>query len=93
MSEWIAIVATIYLLSDVLPHLSTLSVVFQRENVDIRIMEPQKNATMASVTHLHNHSRPYLLQLDKALDKISTEFSLCATDAMKQEFQQNIQEK
>jgi hypothetical protein len=56
-----------------------------RESVDLCILEPQITATIASLKHLRNHSRPYLLQLDKALDKLSTEFGLCATDAMKQE--------
>ena len=60
-------VATLSLLSDVLPHLSALSLVFQRENVDLCIMEPQTAAKVASLKHLHNHSGPYLLQLDKAL--------------------------
>ena len=82
-------VATIYLVSDVLPHLSTLSPVFRRESVDLCILEPQIPATIASLKHLCNHSGPYLLQLDKALDKHSTEFGLCVTDAMKQEFQNN----
>ena len=34
-------VAMLYLLSDVLPHLSTLSLVFHRESVDLCIIEPQ----------------------------------------------------
>lgn len=86
-------IATIYLLSDVLPHLSTLSLVFQRENVDLCIVEPQVAATIASLKHLRNQAGPYLQQLDEALGKLTTEFGLCVTDRMKQEFQQNIREK
>ena len=39
-------VTLLYLLSDVLPHLSTLSLVFQRESVDLCIIEPQVAATI-----------------------------------------------
>ena len=42
---------------------------------------------------VHNHSGPYLLQLDKDLARLSTEFGLGATDAMRQEFQEAIREK
>ena len=33
-------VATVYLLSDVLPHLSRLSRIFQREDVDLSLIQP-----------------------------------------------------
>ncbi len=42
-------VATIYLLSDVLPHICTLSLVFQREDVDLCMIEPQVAATVAQI--------------------------------------------
>ena len=57
-------VATLYLLSDVLPHLSSLSLVFQRESVDLCIVEPQVAATIATLKHLCSQAGPYLGQLD-----------------------------
>ena len=86
-------VAMLYLLSDVLPHLSTLSLVFQRESVDLCIIEPQVAATISSLRHLRSHAGPYLQQLDEVVGRLTTEFGLCVTDSMKQEFQQSIGEK
>ena len=53
-------VTTLYLLSDVLPHFSSLSLVFQRESVDLCIVEPQVAATIAALKHLPNQAGPYL---------------------------------
>ena len=80
----------LYLLSDVLPNLSTLSLVFQKESVDLCIIEPQVAATISSLRHLHSHAGPYLQQLDEVVERLTTEFGLCVMDSMKQEFQQSI---
>ncbi len=61
-------VATSYLLSDVLPHLSTLRLVFQRD-VDLCMIEPQVAATVASIKFLRNQPGPYLTQLDDTISK------------------------
>lgn len=42
-------IATVYLMSDVLPLLTTLSLVFQTENVDLSIVQPQVAATISSL--------------------------------------------
>ena len=60
-------VSMLYLLSDMLPHLSTLSLVFQRESVDMCIIEPQVAATIPSLRHLRSHACPFLQQLDKVV--------------------------
>ena len=72
-------VATTYLLSDLLPHLSTLSLVFQRESVDLYIIGPQITTTIASLRHLREHSGPYMSQLDEMLHKLGTDFGLSTT--------------
>ena len=86
-------VATLYLLSDVLPHLSSLNLVFQRESVDLCIVEPQVAATIATLKHLRNQAGPYLGQLDEQLIKLATDFGLKVTDSMRHEFQIRIREK
>ena len=86
-------VATLYLLSDVLPHLSSLSLVFQRESVDLCIVEPQVAAAIATLKHLCNQAGPYLGQLDEKLIKLATDFGLKVTDSMRHEFQMRIREK
>lgn len=47
-------VATLYLLSDVLQLLSKLSLVFQKENVDLTVVKPIVNATIASLKTLRD---------------------------------------
>ncbi len=86
-------VATIYLWSDVLPHLSTRSLVFQRDAVDLCMIEPQVAATVASIKFLRNQPGPYLTQLDDTISKLSSEFGLKVTDNLKQQFKQSIREK
>ena len=66
-------VALLDLLGDVLPHLSTLSLVFQRESVDLFIVEPQVAATISSLRHLRSHAGPYLQQLDKVVGRLNTD--------------------
>ena len=70
-------VAMLYLLSDVLPHLSTPSLVFHRESVDLCIIEPQVAATISFLMHLRSHAGPYLQQLDEVVGSLTTEFGLC----------------
>lgn len=74
---WIP-VASICLLSDVLPHLTILSLVFQRKDVDLSIVQPQQQL------HLYfssvNNPGPNLKQLDDTLSKLSSEFGLKVTE-------------
>ena len=60
-------VATLYLLSDVLPILTTLSLVFQKENVLLTAILPNVNATIASLNLLKTQSGLYLKNLDGIL--------------------------
>ena len=79
-------VATLYLLSDVLPHLSSLSRVFQRVGVDLCTVEPEVAATIATLKNLRHQAGPYLRQLDDQLTKLATEFGLNVTDFMRHGF-------
>ena len=86
-------VATLYLLSDVLPHLSSLSLVFQRVSLDLCIVEPEVAATIATLKNLRHQAGPYLRQLDDQLTKFATDFGLNVTDFMRHGFQVSIREK
>jgi hypothetical protein len=85
-------VATLYLLSDVLPLLSKLSLIFQKEDVDLSLIKPVVSATVASLKVLRDKPGVYLKQLDETLHKLSTEFGLQVSSNSKQQFQQNIRE-
>lgn len=86
-------VATLCHLSDVLPHLCSLSLVFQRKSVDLCIVEPQVAATIAALKHLCNKAGPHLGQLEDQLTKLASDFCLIVTESMKKDFKNNIREK
>lgn len=48
-------IATVYLLSDVLPHLTTLSLLFQRQSVDLSVVQPQVTATIKCSRIIQDH--------------------------------------
>ena len=60
-------VSTVQLLSDIFPHLSTLSLVFQTENIDFSIVQPQVAATIAALKHYKSNPGPHLRDLDCVL--------------------------
>ena len=86
-------VSTVYLLSDVLPHLSTLSLVFQTENIDFSIVKPQVAATIGALKHLRENPGPHLRQLDGTLQSLSTDFGLVTSSTLKLQFQENIRKR
>ena len=59
-------VASLYL-SDVLPCLSTLSLLFQKDMVNLTSIKPQVTATIAAVRLLGNQLGTNLLKLDDVL--------------------------
>ena len=55
------LVATVYLLSDILPHLSVLNLIFQKEVVDLSIIKSQVSAaTIASLNFLCSNPGPHM---------------------------------
>ena len=67
-----------------LPLLSKLSLIFQKENID--------SATIAFLKVLRDKPGVYLKQLDETLRKLSTKFDLRVTSNLKQQLQQNVRE-
>ena len=74
------LMATIYLLSDVLPLLSKLNLVFQKENIDLCVVKLVVNPTLASLRVLRNKPGLHFKQLDETLTTLSTGFGLQVTD-------------
>ena len=86
-------VATLYLLSDVLPLLSKLSLVFQQKSIDLTVVKPLVTATITSLRELREQPGVFLKQLDTILAKLSMEFGLKTTQTEKDVFQEQIRKK
>ena len=88
-------VATIYLLSDVLPGLTALSLVFQTEDVDISLIQPHVSATISALKLLRDQNGSCMQKLSGVVRELSTQwqFSIPVTEQLKTSFQTNICEK
>ena len=76
-------IASVYLLSDVLPELTALSLVFQREDVDLTIVQPQVSATVGSLKLLLSHPGPYMQGLEAILTELCNSFDFTVTENQK----------
>lgn len=78
------LVASVYFLADILPKpkLTALSLVFQK-HVDLTVIQPQVNVTIASLKLLLSHPGPYMQSLDEILTQLSHSFSFAFTDRQK----------
>ena len=81
-------VATLYFLSDMLPILTTLSLVFQKENVSLTAILPDVNATIASLNLL----KVNLVSTYEVLVDLSSQFGI-TVNLTKKSFQENVREK
>ena len=61
-------IATVYLLTDVLHHLSILSSIFQKEDVDLSVVQSQVAATISSLKLLRAHPGPFMQKLPGVID-------------------------
>ena len=75
-----------------LPLLSTLSLIFQKEDIDLCVIKPVVSATVASLKVLRNKPGVYLKQLDEAVHRLTTEFGLQVSSNSKQQFQKSVRE-
>ena len=83
-------VATLYLLSDVLPILTTLSLVFQRESVLLTAILP--NVPTASLNLLKSQPGLHLQTLNDVLADLSSQFGITLNESDKKSFQENVRE-
>ena len=86
-------VATLYVLCDVLPILTTLSLVFQKENVSLTAILPSVNATIASLNLLRSQPGLHLQKIDEVLVDLTTQFGIIVTESDKKYFQEHVREK
>ena len=85
-------VACAYLLSDVLPHLSCLSRIFQKENVDLSLIQPCLKSTIDAIKKYKHADGPNLSKVDHVLASDLKDFRIVPTSAQKQSFKSSIQE-
>ena len=85
-------VATTYLLCDVLPHLTSLSLLFQKEDVDLSVIQPQVTATLSVLKSLQTQPGPHLRQLNDTVATLASDFNLSVTEEKKKAFQENVRE-
>ncbi len=86
-------IATIYLMSDVLPLLTTLSLVFQTEDVDLSVVQPQVAATISSLKLLRNQPGPSMEKLPGVLEELASYGVTVASDHTKKQFQTGVRER
>ena len=78
-------IATAHLLHKVLPHVSRLCRIFQKEDVDFTLLSPCVNATIAGV---NSYTDDQLREVESALSSELKDYNIHTTEAQKQ-----IQEK
>ena len=86
-------IATTYLLSDVLPHLSRLSPIFQKENIDLTLIQPCLQTTIDTIKEYKDNAGPNQRKLDSILVTELKDFQITSSDATKEQFKSNIQSK
>lgn len=86
-------VACAYLLSDVLPHLSRLSKIFQKQSVDLSLVQPCVKTAIESIKQYETTAGPNLSKLDQVLATDLQDFHITPTEAQKQEFKSSVQLK
>ena len=83
-------IATALLLHKVLPHVSRLSRIFQKEDVDFTLLKLCVDATIAAVGLYKDDE---LKEVDTTLSSDLKDYTIHTSDATKKEFQKQIQEK
>ena len=78
---------------DVLPILSTMSLVFQKENVSLTAILPRVNATISSLSLLGTQPGVHLQKIDDVLRDLSTQFGITVIDSDNEYFQKPVREK
>ena len=84
-------VATAYLLSDILPHLSRLPRIFQEENVDLSLVQPCLKTTIDTINKYKDAAGPNLSKVDQEISTDMKDFSIEVSSAQKEAFKSNIQ--
>ena len=83
--------ACAYLLSDVLPHLSRLSRIFQKQNIDLSLIQPCLRNVIDCIKQYRDTFGPNLSKLDAVISSELESFTITLTERGKKEFKSSIQ--
>ena len=86
-------IACTYLLSDVLPHRSWLSRIFQKQTVDLTLIQPCFKATVDAIKLYKDSPGPNLRKLDDVLATDLKDFQITSIDAQKEQLKSTVQLK
>ena len=81
-----------YLLSDILPHHGRLARIFQKENVDLSLIQPCLKSTIDAIKKYEDDPGPNLSKLDEVLVTELKDFQIEATSQQKDSFKNQIQD-
>lgn len=79
-------IACCKLLSKILPHINRLSLLFQREDVDLSAIRPNLNATVHAI-RLYRESD---IEAEQLIENELSEFGIDVSQARKDEFKENV---
>ena len=85
-------VACTYLLHDVLPHLSRLSRVFQKRDVDLTLIQPCLKTTIDAIMGYKETPGPNLKRVDEVLATKLKDFGIKPTPIEKEAFKSGVQQ-
>ena len=83
--------ACAYLLSDILPHLSRLSRIFQKQNIDLSLIQPCLRNVIDCIKQYRDTFGPNLSKLDAVISSELESFTITLTERGKKEFKSRIQ--
>lgn len=83
-------VASLYLLSDILPHLSRLSRLFQESDIDFSKVQVHVANTLEVLEALKVHDGPYMQKLDSALEEELSACRVIVKDVDPHNFAKNV---
>ena len=86
-------VATAYLLSDILPHLSRLSRIFQKQDIDLTLIQPCLKSIIDTINEYKDTPGLNLSKIDQVLSTDLKDFNNEPTDIQKEAFKSSIQVK
>ncbi|XP_070559661.1 zinc finger protein 862-like isoform X2 [Ptychodera flava] len=86
-------VASILMLSDVLPHLTRLSLMFQKKDVDVTILDTIISSTITAIRTLKTQPGTHTMNVESYLNEDLAEHSVTSTDAVKQRFKDQVYDK
>jgi hypothetical protein len=89
-------IASVMLFSDVLSHVTKLSLLFQRKNSDFAQIQPLVLSCIEGVQQLGEHPGPAMRDTDNVIRKLTEDYSIPisgVTDSNKSKFTCDVQQK